>query len=49
MDKVREAGATETGMKPKETLLRVDGEVVRGEPAIVFGPAEGRRPQELAF
>jgi hypothetical protein len=36
MDKVREAGAAETGMKPKETLLRVDGEVVRGESAIVL-------------
>ena len=36
MDKVREAGVAETRMKPKETLLRVDGEVVRGGPVIVL-------------
>ena len=36
MDKVREAGVAETRMTPKETLLRVDGEVVRGEPAIAL-------------
>ena len=36
MDKVQEASAAETRIKTKETLLRVDGEVVRGEPAIVL-------------
>ena len=39
MDKVREAGAAEGRIKTKsgkETLLRVDGEVVRGEPEIVL-------------
>ena len=36
MDKVREAGAAETRMKSKEMLLRVDGELVRGESAVVL-------------
>ena len=36
MDKVREAGAAETRIKTKEKLLRVDGEAVRGERAIVL-------------
>ena len=36
MDKLREAGVAETWMKSKETLLRVDGEVVRGEPVIML-------------
>ena len=36
MDKVREAGAAETRMKQMETLLKVDGEVVRREPAIAL-------------
>ena len=39
MDKVREAGAAGTRIKVKggkETLLRVDGQVIRGEPEIVL-------------
>lgn len=40
MDKIRDAGAAETRIKTKsgkETLLRFDGEVVRGEPEVVLG------------
>jgi hypothetical protein len=40
IDKVREAGAASTRIKTKsgkESLLRFDGEVVRGEPEIVLG------------
>ena len=36
MDTVREAGAAEIRLKPKETLLRVDGKVLCGEPVITL-------------